>query len=282
LAALPQGKGGKATQGEYLCHKYGQYIELIPPTRQSESAPQTEFPSTCWRNSLYRSFNSALRNRCKNAESSCSGSAGSSTLDFWLVSYEMVAMTTLNFPFSEDKIRALKVGDEVLISGVVFTGRDAVHQYLHEGGQLPPGANLREGILYHCGPVVLKDEHGNWKVTAAGPTTSIREEPYQGQIIRKFGIRGVIGKGGMGDKTLAACEESGCVYLHAVGGAAQVLAECIKKVRNVYLLEKFGSPEAVWELEVENFPAVVTMDAHGHSLHKEVFAASQAELAKRL
>jgi len=191
-------------------------------------------------------------------------------------------MTKLSPPFTESKIRALKVGDEVLITGVVFTGRDAVHKYLHEGGALPPGANLREGILYHCGPVVLKDEHGDWKVTAAGPTTSIREEPYQGQIIGQFGIRGVIGKGGMGDKTLAACEEFGCVYLHAIGGAAQVLAECIKKVRQVYLLEKFGSPEAIWELEVENFPAVVTMDAHGNSLHKEVFAASQAELAKRL
>jgi len=191
-------------------------------------------------------------------------------------------MIELSFPFTEDKIRALNVGDEVFISGVVFTGRDAVHKYLHEGGPLPPGANLREGLLYHCGPVVLKDEQGNLKVTAAGPTTSMREERYQGDIIRKFGIRAVIGKGGMGDKTLAACEASGCVYLHAIGGAAQVLAECIKKVRNVYLLEKFGSPEAIWELEVEHFPAVVTMDARGHSLHKEVFAASQAELAKRL
>jgi fumarate hydratase class I len=191
-------------------------------------------------------------------------------------------MTKLSFPFTESKIRALKVGDEVLISGVVFTGRDAVHQYLHEGGELPPGVNLRDGILYHCGPVMMKQDDGSWKATAAGPTTSIREEPYQAEVIKKFGLRGVIGKGGMGDKTLAACKESGCVYLHAVGGAAQVLAECIKKVRNVYLLEKLGSPEAVWELEVEDFPAVVTMDAHGNSLHKEVFAASQAELAQRL
>jgi len=191
-------------------------------------------------------------------------------------------MIQLSAPFTESKIRALKVGDEVTISGIVFTGRDAVHKYLHEGGQLPPGVNLRDGILYHCGPVVLKDERGDWKVTAAGPTTSIREEPYQGEIIKKFGIRGVIGKGGMGDKTLAACKESGCVYLHAVGGAAQVLAECIKKVRNVYLLDKFGSPEAIWEFEVADFPAVVTMDAHGNSLHKEVLAASQAELAQRL
>jgi fumarate hydratase class I len=191
-------------------------------------------------------------------------------------------MTKLSFPFTEEKIRALKVGDEVVITGTLFTGRDAVHKYLHDGGKLPPGVNLKNGILYHCGPVIIKDEQGNWKCTAAGPTTSIREEPYQWQVIRDLNLRGVIGKGGMGDRTQAACKEYGCVYLHAVGGAAQVLAECIKTVRNVYLFEKFGSPEAIWELEVEDFPAVVTMDAHGNSLHKEVFAASQAELAQRL
>ncbi len=191
-------------------------------------------------------------------------------------------MIPLQAPFTEDKIRALHVGDEVLISGVVFTGRDAVHKYLHEGGALPPGVNLRDGILYHCGPVVLKDERGEWKVTAAGPTTSIREEPYQGQIIGAFGVRGVIGKGGMGERTLAACREHGCVYLHAIGGAAQVLAECVKKVRGVYLLEEFGSPEAIWELEVKDFPVVVTMDAHGQSLHREVREASEAALRERL
>jgi len=191
-------------------------------------------------------------------------------------------MIELAAPFTEEKIRSLKVGDPVEISGVLFTGRDAVHKYLHEGGKLPPGVNLRDGILYHCGPVVIKDGNGAWKVVAAGPTTSIREEPYQGALIKEFGLRGVIGKGGMGERTLAACRESGCVYFHAVGGAAQVLAECIKAVRNVYLMEQFGAPEAIWELEVERFPVVVTMDSHGNSLHKEVFAASQAELSKRL
>lgn len=191
-------------------------------------------------------------------------------------------MIPLRVPFTEEKIRALKVGDEVSISGILFTGRDAVHKYLHEGGALPPQVNLRDGILYHCGPVVIKDEAGRWKVTAAGPTTSIREEPYQAEIIAKFGLRGVIGKGGMGAKTLAACREHGCVYLHGVGGAAQVLAECVKSVRGVYMMEEFGAPEAIWELEVEDFPAVVTMDSHGRSLHQEVLAASQAELAKRV
>ncbi len=191
-------------------------------------------------------------------------------------------MTHLTTPITEEKIRALKVGDAVEITGTLFTGRDAVHKYLHEGGTLPEGVSFKDGIIYHCGPVVIKDEEGKWKVTAAGPTTSIREEPYQGHIIKEFGLRGVIGKGGMGDRTLAANKEFGCVYLHAIGGAAQVLAECIKSVRNVYFLEKFGSPEAIWELEVENFPVVVTMDSHGGSLHQEVFNNSQAELAKRL
>ncbi len=191
----------------------------------------------------------------------------------------MIALTT---PISEATIRSLKVGDEVLISGVVFTGRDAVHKYLHEGGALPPGVSLQGGIIYHCGPVMMKQPDGSYVCTAAGPTTSIREEPYQGQIIHDFGVRAVIGKGGMGDRTAEACKDDGCVYLHAIGGAAQVLAECVKKVRNVYFAEEFGSPEAIWELEVVDFPAVVTIDAHGHSLHREIMAASKAELEKRL
>ncbi len=189
----------------------------------------------------------------------------------------MIQLTT---PIPEKAIRALKVGDEVSIQGRLFTGRDAVHKYLHEGGQLPPGVSLQGGVLYHCGPVVIKDEQGNWKCVAAGPTTSIREEPYQGQVIRELGLRAVIGKGGMAERTLAACQQYGCVYLHAIGGAAQVLAECIKRVPNVYFMEKFGAPEAIWEFEVSGFPAVVTMDAHGRSLHQQVLAASQAELAK--
>ncbi|HLH52393.1 MAG TPA: FumA C-terminus/TtdB family hydratase beta subunit [Verrucomicrobiae bacterium] len=191
-------------------------------------------------------------------------------------------MIQLKTPISEATVRSLKVGDEVVITGVLFTGRDAVHKYLHEGGKLPAGVSLQGGILYHCGPVVIKDEKGQWKCVAAGPTTSIREEPYQWQVIRDLGLRGVIGKGGMGEKTLEACKQYGCVYLHAIGGAAQVLAQCITRVPNVYLMDKFGAPEAIWEFEVVTFPAVVTMDANGNSLHKEVFAASQAELAKHV
>jgi fumarate hydratase class I len=184
-------------------------------------------------------------------------------------------MIRLEAPFTEEKIRALKVGDMVEITGMIFTGRDAVHKWLHDGNE--PPISFKDGIIYHCGPVVMK-KGGKWVVTAAGPTTSIREEPYQAGIIEKHGLRGVIGKGGMGEKTRQACQKFGCVYLHAIGGAAQVLAEAIKEVKNVHGYDQFGSPEAIWELRVEGFSAVVTIDAHGNSLHKDVEAESSAKL----
>ena len=176
-------------------------------------------------------------------------------------------------PISEAQARSLKVGDVVLVSGRVFTGRDAVHAYLmkHE-----PPVDLRGSVLYHCGPVVAKDGN-NWEVTAAGPTTSIREEPYQAEILKRYGVRAVMGKGGMGAKTLAGLKESGAVYLNAIGGAAQFYARCIERVVGVSLME-FGTPEAMWHLEVRDFPAIVTMDAHGNSLHKDVEDASGAIL----
>ena len=183
----------------------------------------------------------------------------------------------LNTPLKEQEIRSLKVGDIVIINGTIFTGRDAVHKYLHDGGELD---QIKDGIIYHCGPVILK-ENDEYKTMAAGPTTSIREEPYQGDIIGKFGIKAVIGKGGMGAKTLSACQNYGAVYLHAIGGAAQIYAQCVKKIPHVYL-EQFGSPEAVWEMQVQGFPAVVTMDSHGKSLHKDVQDLSQGKLQKLL
>jgi fumarate hydratase class I len=181
----------------------------------------------------------------------------------------------LKTPLDEQTVRKLKAGDVVLLSGTVFTGRDEVHKYLFKGGDLD---TIRGGIIYHCGPVVL-EEAGKYRVVAAGPTTSIREEPYQAEVIARFGIKAVIGKGGMGAKTLAACQEHGCVYLHAIGGAAQIYARCVEDTPRVFLKEKFGSPEAVWEMRVKDFPAVVTMDSHGNSLHAEVAEHSKAELA---
>ncbi len=168
-------------------------------------------------------------------------------------------------PLSEADVRALKLGDVVLINGEMCTGRDAVHGYLMKN---PPPINLQGAVLYHCGPVMLKQGDG-WVIKAAGPTTSIREEPYEADVIRNYGVRVVIGKGGMGAKTVAAMKEVGAVYLNAIGGAAQYYARTVEKVLGVELLE-FGVPEAMWRLQVNNFLGIVTMDAHGNSLHAEV------------
>jgi len=190
-------------------------------------------------------------------------------------------MKELRLPVSEADVRALRVGDQVSISGVMVTARDAAHKYWIEGGGSEVADTLRGGMIYHCGPVV-KQEGGVYSFVAAGPTTSIREEPYQAAVIGRFGVRGVIGKGGMGPKTLAACREFGCVYLSAVGGLATILAQKAKRVREVHQLEQFGVPEAMWVIEVEDFPAVVTMDTHGASLHDEVRAASERKLRELL
>jgi len=180
----------------------------------------------------------------------------------------------LTAPLSEASVRALKVGDVVLINGEMFTGRDNVHAYLMKN---PPPVDLHGAVLYHCGPVMLKQGE-RWMVKAAGPTTSSREEPYQADVIRRYGVRAVIGKGGMGPKTLAALQECGAVYLNAIGGAAQFYARTVQEVAGVYLME-FGIPEAMWHLKVNGFAAIVTMDAHGDSLHAVVEKATAAELA---
>jgi len=195
---------------------------------------------------------------------------GGDLLELGSARAQAISLTT---PLTEAQVRGLKAGDMVLLSGTVFTGRDEVHKHLHKGGDLPV---LHGQVIYHCGPVVLEGD-GTYKVMAAGPTTSIREEPYQADVIGRYGIKAVIGKGGMGPKTLAACQKHGCVYLHGIGGAAQIYARCVEKVNAVYLKE-FGSPEAVWELVVKDFPAVVTMDSHGRSLHQEVADVSKTNL----
>jgi fumarate hydratase class I len=176
-------------------------------------------------------------------------------------------------PLTEAAVRALKVGDVVLIDGEMYTGRDAVHAHLMKHD---PPVDLHGAVLYHCGPVMLK-EAGEWKVKAAGPTTSIREEPYQADVIGRYGVRAVIGKGGMGAKTLAALKEHGAVYLNGIGGAAQYYARAIEKVLDVHLME-FGVPEAMWHLRANHFAAIVTMDSHGNSLHADVEKATAARL----
>jgi len=183
-------------------------------------------------------------------------------------------------PLSEEKVRALKVGDVVLIHGPLVTGRDTAHHYLmHHDAP----CDLRGAILYHCGPVMLQEgtpPDVRWRTNAAGPTTSMREEPYEADVIKRFGVRAVMGKGGMGKRTLAALKEFGAVYLHAIGGAAQYYARCLPKVTGVDLLEEHGIPEAMWHFEARDFVAIVTMDAHGNSLHEDVQATTGGELKK--
>jgi len=184
-------------------------------------------------------------------------------------------MVSLTLPLTEEKVRLLNCGDLVTLTGTIYTARDAVHKYLDDGGKLP--IDIAGSAIYHCGPVTVQVDN-EWKIEAAGPTTSIREEPYTAMVIEKFGVKAIIGKGGMGPKTLAACQEFGCVYLSAYGGCAQLLADKITKVSNVFFYDEFGAPEAIWQLEVVDFPAVVTMDSKGKSLHQRVEDLSKENL----
>lgn len=187
----------------------------------------------------------------------------------------MANIIKLTTPIDEKTIRSLEVGDTVALSGRLYTGRDAVHQRIHSGTK--PPVDLTGQVIYHCGPVMVK-EGDKWVCKAAGPTTSSREEPYQWEVMRDYGIRGVIGKGGMFEKTKEGCKKYGAVYFHAIGGAAQVCAQAIKRVDNVDWMD-LGSPEAMWHLWVEDFMTIVTMDAHGNSLHEQVFEESKKRFA---
>lgn len=189
-------------------------------------------------------------------------------------------MISLQSPFDEATIRALRAGDLVSLSGRIFTGRDRLHKHLAETGDSP--VDLRNGALFHCGPVVQQTSRGDWTILAAGPTTSIREEPYMADVIAQQGVRVIIGKGGMGEKTLAACQTHGCVYLQAVGGAAAVIARCIQSVDAVHFLNEFGATEALWSLTVRDLPLVVGMDTQGRSLFADVAQRARQRLQKLL
>lgn len=183
-------------------------------------------------------------------------------------------MLKLTTPISEETIRSLKVGDSALLSGLIVTARDAAHKLMVEEKPNFIREYLKDGVIYHCGPVVHQDAKGEWSFVSAGPTTSSREEPYQSTVIGEYGVRAVIGKGGMGPKTLAGLKEHGAVYLHAIGGAGTLTASRVKKVEKVFMMEEFGTPEAFWVIRVENFPVIVTMDAHGGSLHANILEDS--------
>ncbi len=188
-------------------------------------------------------------------------------------------MIRIHLPVSEDEIRELRVGDEVLLSGRMMTARDMAHKYMVEKKPAFLSEILNGSVIYHCGPVV-REVDGNYEFVAAGPTTSAREEPYQGEVIAFYKVMGIIGKGGMGPKTREALQRYGAVYFSATGGLGTVLADAVKEVENVYMLEEFGVPEAMWVIRVEDFPVVVTMDSHGGSIHDEVLDKSRAAFEK--
>lgn len=200
-------------------------------------------------------------------------------------------MRRLTIPIPDEDIRALEVGDTVYLNGIIVTGRDAAHKFMIENFIRQPVAPEQQalydelkkllygGIIYHCGPVVKQHEDGTWSFVAAGPTTSIREEVYQPEVIQHFNLKGVIGKGGMGPNTLKACQQQPAVYLHAIGGAASLIAQSVKEVITVHKME-FGVPEAMWVIRVEDFPAVVTMDSHGQSIHEQIEEQSRQKLAE--
>lgn len=187
---------------------------------------------------------------------------------------DLVTPIVLNPPLSEADVRGLKAGDIVSINGRLATGRDRIHKYLAEKSRREEVPfDLAGTILYHCGPVIEKTE-GGFRAVAAGPTTSMRVEMYEASVIREYRLRGIMGKGGMGEGTRLALKEDGCVYLHTVGGAAVYLANRIRKTAGVWMLEEFGPTEAMWLFDVEDFPAIVTMDSHGNDIHREVEEAS--------
>ncbi len=189
-----------------------------------------------------------------------------------------MAEYTLTTPLAEADVRSLEVGDTVKLSGSIFTARDRAHKFLVE--EATPEAldfGLEGGAIYHCGPLV-KEQDDAYELVVAGPTTSNRMNAYEPEVIAGYGIRAIIGKGGMDDRTLDALGRHGCVYLSAVSGAAVVLARYVKRILNVYKLEEFGMPECFWEFEVNELSTIVTMDTHGASIHRQVEQASGERL----
>jgi len=189
----------------------------------------------------------------------------------------------LKTPVPEEEIRKLRAGDLIYVTGTVITARDEAHLKaleLHEKGESPPVEFKGNGV-FHCGPIMKKDE-GAWRVVAAGPTTSARMEIFQDEFIEAYRPAVIIGKGGMGGRTSKACQEYGCVYGAFTGGAALLAAQGIKKVRDVFWLEEFGMPECLWVYDVEDFgPMIVTIDTHGGNLTADV-GAKIAERRDRL
>ncbi len=178
----------------------------------------------------------------------------------------------LTTPIPPEELKKIKIGDVVYITGTIVTARDEAHLKaleLHKEGKQPP-VDFKGIGLFHCGPVMKKNEQGEWTVVAAGPTTSARMEIFQDEFIKTFQPGIIIGKGGMGARTTKACQEETCIYGYFTGGAALLAADRIKQVIDVFWYEELGMPESLWVYAVEEFgPLTVTIDSHGGNLTDE-------------
>ncbi len=190
----------------------------------------------------------------------------------------MSSPVMLRTPLAAAAVRALRAGQEVLLTGTVFTARDRAHRYLAERPDEDGFPfDLSGGVIYHCGPIMRKSVAA-WEAVSAGPTTSNRMEMYEARVITRYGVASILGKGGMGAETAKALSDTGAVYLAAAPGAGPLVAKRIVSVEDVWKLDEFGEPEAIWKLAVENFPAIVAMDSHGGN----VYTAVETRSAKRL
>ncbi|MCD5416746.1 FumA C-terminus/TtdB family hydratase beta subunit [Candidatus Bipolaricaulota bacterium] len=192
----------------------------------------------------------------------------------------------ITLPVAQDLVRELRVGDVLYLTGRFFTARDEAHHLMLErkakGEEIP--FDPSQMALFHCGPVVKEEGTGRpreisppgaipwgWRVIAAGPTTSARMEMFEDRFLSAFGVKIIIGKGGMGERTQRALEAHGAVYTHYTGGAGALAAKAIEQVEDVFWLDELGMPEAVWIFRVKSFgPLLVTMDSTGGSLYTEL------------
>ncbi len=181
----------------------------------------------------------------------------------------------IRFPFTAAKVRELKAGDRIHISGPLVTARCRVHKHLLDTEESP--VPLENCCVYHCSPIIVW-ESGAWHIRAAGPSASVAVDTYVPDVIEGYGIRLIVGMGALGEATRKACKQFGCVYAQAVCGTSSKLAQSIRSVEDVHFLREFGAADAMWELVVEGLEAVVTIDARGASLHRRVKMASRRTL----
>jgi len=175
-------------------------------------------------------------------------------------------MIDLNTPITDEDINNLKVGDVITISGQILTARDQAHKRIVDEGS---PTNLKGSVIFHAGPIIQETKDSNetnYKMIAIGPTTSMRMNPYEADIL-DIGAKIIIGKGGMDDSVRDALVKNNAIYVVATGGCAALYVDKVNQINDVNWLD-LGMPEAIWDLDVSSFgPLIVAMDSKGNSLY---------------